>query len=355
MPAQPLAPEKLREAIEAYHAAGKNMTEAAKALGVNESTLRHRVTVAQSAGFFVATKVPDGNVPIEELIERLSTDFERKEAEALGRHLIHIDMAEDIAQGILAFGDPHLGSPLTDWPALKRDIALVKKTKGLFATNIGDTGDNWSGKLAGLWAQSSVSHHNEHRLAEWFLREIAPKCLVWIMGNHDAWTGAGSLLSWLVGHHGVIEGDWSQRIALRFPGGRTIRVGTYHGLQGHSFWNPGHGGLRQARLGPRDHLIFAGHTHKSMILTPAAVDPDTLEWSIVVQLGSYKRLPNHYGNRLGGSELNAFPSAVAIFNPQAKKPSSLVRIYTDPEDGADVLGWMRKRQASAKTAEIPGT
>ena len=68
-----------------------------------------------------------------ELIERLKTDFARKEQYELERKLIPVDVNIDGPIGILHFGDPHVDDPGTDWATLESHIKLVNDTPGLFA------------------------------------------------------------------------------------------------------------------------------------------------------------------------------------------------------------------------------
>jgi hypothetical protein len=345
MATPPLSDELALEAVRAFHAHGSKAA-AAVALGLKPNTYDTRLARGQARGLekgFVRDAAPPSpHIPIQEQVERLRRDYILKQAHATATKLLKMNITVSGPIGLLAFGDPHLSSPLTDWVALTRDIELVKKTPGLFGTNIGDTGDNWTGKLAHLWADNEVSHTTEVRLVKWFMEEI-PWMLV-LYGNHCLWSGAGSVLPWLAEQQGILDANWSQRIALEFPNGRQVRIGCYHGANGHSMWNAVHGGIKLAKMGPRDHLICAGHIHKSQVLYPI-VDPDSGDWASVLQLGSYKNLSDNYGKRLGGGEQNAFPSAVVIINPAATTPAGLLRIFPDTEEGADFLTYLRRKKS----------
>jgi hypothetical protein len=333
----------LLEAVEAVRKAGGNKAEAARVLGWEYQTIVSRCNVAEKRGFVRAAPAPSAHVPLPMLIERLKDDYARKRENANASKLARVHVTMDGPVGMLVFGDPHLGSHLTNWPALERDINLIKDTEGLFATNIGDTGDNWTGKLAHLWADNEMSASTEARLTHWFIEELADQWLLLLYGNHDLWSGAGSALPWLAQQHGILDANWSQRVALQFPNGREVRVGAYHGANGHSMWNSVHGGIKLAKMGPRDHLICAGHIHQSQILYPV-VDPGSGEWSTVLQVGSYKDISDNYGKRLGGGERNAFPSAVVIINPAARTPAGLLRVFPDTEEGADFLTYLRGKK-----------
>lgn len=301
---------------------------------------------ANSGRDFEVPEIPSPHAPIEETIRRLCEDYERTRAHHDATRLIRVKVNVEGPIGLLVFGDPHLGSPHTDWPAIRRNVELTQKVDGLYGTNIGDTGDNWSGKLARLWADNEISHATEYRLSEWFMKSV--RWLLWVYGNHDVWTMPGNPLSWMARHAGVeLTADWSQRLELVFPNQRGVRIGIHHGANGHSLWNPGHGVLKETRIGTRDHLVCGGHIHQSFVLGPT-VDPHTLEWSYGLQIGSFKNIPGHFGKRIGGSHQNAFPAAVVIIDPEATRHSGLISIYPDTELGADVLTFMRRRRAQGR-------
>ena len=84
-----------------------------------------------------------------------------------------------------------------------RDADLMAKTPGVYAVNIGDTTDNWGGRLIRLYAENDVSRQTERKLARWFLQESGIRWLVWLHGNHDTMDGAfTSYLEGINGHAG---------------------------------------------------------------------------------------------------------------------------------------------------------
>ena len=666
MPTPPLSEELMQQAVEAVAQYG-SVSAAAAALGLPRGTFASRYARAKTAETeFEVAPLPSPDVPVDDLIERLTADYARKKEHAERSRLVPVTIRRDGPIGLLVFGDPHLGSPHTNWPALKRDVELTQKTEALYGTNIGDTGDNWSGKLAHLWAGMGVSHSQEKQLSEWFLKNV--RWLLWLGGNHDChddktealtrrgwrgpdeiaegdevlaldtatglavwspvkrkivrhhagpmishdmvglsfnvtpnhrllhkrrdylkrwsgwryspagntamgrvgfalsapsgrpdceltdpqiqvaawvltdgsirwagnspnicvyqskdpseliaaldgaglewtvgerqrktaavcgralvseplpervfrisaasgrklvqwlpqkgtlpewtdrlserqfdvflhalmagdgawnsrgtkdsgqlhgekafleqvqalaiqhgwsaslsvargkdwrlnlcrrdditldwkggvereydgqvwclttehgnfavrrlgmvhfsgncWSGAGDLLPWLSRQIGVLHSEWEQRIALQFPNGREVRIGCYHGAKGYSLFNPGHGVLRTAKLGPPDHLVCAGHTHVSWVQGPIGLD-DTGEWGWGLQVGSYKDIADMFGKRARGErEQNLFPSAVVVIDPCATSPAGLIRIFPDTVEGADYLTHLRRR------------
>ena len=59
--------------------------------------------------------------------------------------------------GVAFVGDPHVDNNGCNWPLLRRDIAIMRDTPGMFAVNIGDVTDNWAGRLVRLYADQEMS------------------------------------------------------------------------------------------------------------------------------------------------------------------------------------------------------
>jgi hypothetical protein len=349
----PLTPEQA-EALALVRQHG-SIRAAIRASGWPRTTLRKRYARAcrAEAGegpgkpFEVQAPATSPDVPVQELIDRLCRDYRRKAEHAEANRIVGVDIKVNGPVGLLVFGDPHLDSPLTNWPAVMRDIGLVNKTEALFGVNLGDTVDNWGGKLAHLAANNGVTQHDASRLAHWFIGEV--DWLLFLLGNHCWMRDGGSLIRWMSERAGHLAADWSQRLALRFPNGREVRVNHKHGFNGNSIWHPNHGQLREMRFGARDHLYTGGHIHQAGIMGPI-VDQTSGDWMIALQVGAYKDLSDTYGKRIGSGMQNAFPSAVVVINPEATKPSGLLHIFPDTEEGADYLGFARKRWAQGKRA-----
>jgi hypothetical protein len=335
-------------ALAAYEEHGSH-ERAAKALAMRKSSYRELLRQArgEERGFSVVTP-PSPDEPLPELLQRLRASYARKRAHADATRLVQVNVNIEGPIGLLIFGDPHLGSPLTNWTKLLRDMDLVKNTPGLFGVNLGDVGDNWAGKLAHLWADNEMSHRTEQRLVRWFLRDI--DWLLWLRGNHCFWTGPGDPTPWLAEQEDVIAADWSQRIELVFPRGRPCRIGAYHGARGSSMWNSVHGAVKQIRLGARDHLVVAGHTHRGQMLGPIE-DDNTGEWSWALNVGSYKDLADGFSKRIGGEGQNAYPSALVIIDPEAPAEEDFIRLRF-PVAGAAELTWLREQHAHGRHKEL---
>jgi hypothetical protein len=286
---------------------------------------------------------PDADIPIEEYVEQRIRAFDRKRAHEDGRRLIPVSVASSLPIGILHFGDPHVDDDGTDLGLLREHARLVRETPGLYGANVGDTTNNWTGRLAHLYSQQATRASDAWRLGEWFIREVRDWLYV-IGGNHDLWSGAGDPLRWICDGAGAMYAPSEVRIALRFPNGREVRINARHDFAGHSQYNPAHGVMKALTFGVRDHIAICGHKHTSGygILR----DPDTGIATHGIQVASYK-LFDRYAREHGFRDQNLSPAVVTVIDPSlpATHPG-LVKVFWDPVEGADYLTFLRQRQAA---------
>jgi hypothetical protein len=285
---------------------------------------------------------PATGLPREELIEHRIRKFERKRAHEEARRLIPIDLPTDEPIGILHFGDPHLDDDGTDLAKVKEHGELVRNTPGLYGANLGDTTNNWIGRLARLYASQGTTAAEAWQLAEWFIRDlVGPKWLYMISGNHDAWSGAGDPLQWIAAGAGALYQDTEVRIELRFPGGTRIKIHCRHDFAGHSIYNPAHGPMRALQFGQRDHLAIAGHLHISA--HGVLKDPETGITMNALRVASYKRF-DAYARDKGLRDQSLSPCAVTVLDPKLPETHpDLVKVFWDPNEGAEFLTFKRLR------------
>lgn len=163
--------------------------------------------------------LPDEDVPIEELLEHRKEAFRRKMAAAAARRLVPVNVKIDGPVGITWFGDPHIDDDGCNLPQLEADVQAVSSTKGMLAGNIGDTNNNWIGRLARLWEHQSTTGKQAWLLVEWFVKSLP--WLVFLGGNHGAWAGSGDPLQWMLRNAPTLQDDMEARFELRFPNGTS--------------------------------------------------------------------------------------------------------------------------------------
>jgi hypothetical protein len=324
---------------------------------MNERTLQMRLKKMKDKGYVIPdstyqpgrqvvdkgdyefTALPDDDVPIEELIAQRKRKFQHKREHEEASKLIPIKVKMDGAIGILHFGDPHVDDDGCDIEAIERHTDLVNRTEGLFAANVGDTTNNWCGRLARLYADQTTSAAQAWKIAEWFINRC--NWLYMIGGNHDLWSGSGDPLRWIAKQQDALYKSSEARLALRFPNGLEVRVNARHDHSGSSIWNPAHGPMKAALMGTRDHLYVAGHKHESAYsVLKDAISGITMH---ACKVASYK-IYDRYAKERGFRDNCLSPCALTTINPAlpADHPD-LVKVWWDPEEGADYLTYLRRR------------
>lgn len=225
---------------------------------------------------------------------------------------------------------------------MEAHATLVRKTPGLYAANVGDTTNNWIGRLAKLYASQTTTAAEGWRLAEWFVRDlVGSKWLYIVGGNHDAWSGAGDPLIWISAQAGALYQDSEVRLALRTRD-TEIRVNCRHDFAGSSIYNPAHGPMKAALFGTRDHLLIAGHKHESAY--GVLKDPESGITMHAMKVASYK-LYDRYARERGLRDQNLSPCALTVISPQlGTAHPDLIKVFWEPAEGAAYLTWLRGRK-----------
>ena len=330
--------------------------EAAKELGLSVRCVMERAGSLEAAGIegiqttyhspktdkkeFEFTPLPRDDISIEELIQHRKRQFANKRNYEEASKLIPIRIKIPGPIGILHFGDPHVDDDGTDIEALERHTELVNRTDGMFAVNVGDTTNNWVGRLARLYADQSTSAAQAWRLAEWFVGRC--NWLYMLSGNHDAWSGAGDPLRWIAKQQDALYKSSEARIELKFPNGNSVRVNARHDHSGSSIWNPAHGPMKAALMGTRDHIYVAGHKHESAY--SVLKDPINGITMHALKVASYKVFDRFAKDR-GFRDNSLSPCAMTIINPaMADNHPDFIKVFWEPEIGADYLTYLRKKK-----------
>lgn len=292
---------------------------------------------------WVADEVPNEDVPIEELVAHRKRQFEHKKAHEEASKLQRIRVKLDGPVALVHLGDPHVDDDGTDIGQLEHDKEVVNATEGMFAGNVGDTTNNWCGRLARLYAEQSTSSSQAWRLAEWFLNGLDLMYL--IAGNHDLWSGSGDPLKWIKTRKTIYKKS-QVRINLVFPNKREVRINARHDFKGYSMWNPVHGASKAAQKGWNDHVLVCGHKHTSGYTV--VKDPMNGILSHCIQVASYK-IYDAFAKTNGFPDQHISPHAVTVINPYADKERNLVQFFWDIDVAADYLTWLRGKWASGKS------
>jgi hypothetical protein len=149
-------------------------------------------------------------------------------------------------------------------------------------------------------------------------------------------------MRWIAKQSDALYKSSEARIALRFPNGREVRVNSRHDHAGSSIWNPAHGPMKAAIMGTRDHLYVAGHKHESAY--SVLKDPINNIAMHALKVSSYK-VYDRFAKERGFRDNTLSPCALAVINPDLPpEHPDLVKIWWDPEEGADYLRRLRSRR-----------
>jgi hypothetical protein len=289
---------------------------------------------------FTLPDLPDDDVSIDDLVAHRKKQFAKKRDHESARKLLPIAINIEGPVGILHFGDPHVDDDGTDIEALERHSDLCRKVTGLFAANVGDTTNNWAGRLAKLYAEQSTSAKQAWKLAEWFITRN--RWLYILAGNHDLWSGDGDPLRWITRQTDALYQSTEARLELKFPNGAAVRVNARHDFAGHSQWNPAHGPMKSVFHGARDHIAICGHRHKSGY--GIIKDPMTGIACHAIQVASYK-IFDRYAMDKGFRDQSLSPCVVTVIDPEIPTDHpDMVKVFWDPEEGVDYLKYARKRR-----------
>lgn len=264
-----ISTERLREAVLAL-TQFSSKTAAAEAMGVPRTTFRHWINLAEKRGIEnISEPQPiqfpsfvtegDEEEPIAELLARREKHFERKWKAHAARQWFEIKVSETEPYGIVLFGDPHLDDDGCNVKLLREHLSIASQP-GVYALNIGDTHNNWVGRLERLYADQEASKHTGKRLVEWFLFDSGARWLCWVLGNHDAWND-GIDFHMRLAQHRIPVIDWKAQFKLVHPSGTEAKIDASHGRKGSSIWNNLHATLRAAKLGEMADAYLTGHTH----------------------------------------------------------------------------------------------
>jgi hypothetical protein len=289
---------------------------------------------------------PDDDIPIEEIIAHQEKQFRKKFDHHRAKKWFPIKVRMDGPIGLSFFGDPHIDDDGCNWPLLRRDCEIHRKTPALFGVNIGDTTNNWVGRLMRLFANQNMGQSRARKLAKWLLPESGVTWLAWLIGNHDAWNEGDAILRAMGGHLVPME-DWQAQFKLVFPNGRECRIWAAHDFPGHSQWNSLHGPQKAAHTKDWAHVYACGHKHNWAAHQEESASKEFVYW--LLRARGYKFFDSH-SEHLGHASQQEGAAITAVINPDASNMAGLVQAFADMEAAADYLTFLRKRGGYAKAA-----
>lgn len=281
---------------------------------------------------------PDENISTEEIIAHLKKRWEKKHEHEQAKRWFKIKIKSDDPFGLVVVGDPHLGTH-TNWTLLERDVEIMANTPGLGCVNIGDTTNNWGGRLTALYAEEDISRKTERQLARWFLKEANVPWCVWCQGNHDVMNSEFATYLKAINTAKIPMVDWQAKFQLVFPS-TTIKIDAAHSHKGTSIYSPTHG-QRRADLWSAENadIIVAGHHHTWSLQQMERSDHSCV---VYARCRGYK-FHDEYAHRHQFNEEQFGSSIIFIIDPTAP-PNCRVKPFADLAEGAEFLTWKRSKR-----------
>lgn len=340
---------EIADAMEAVSRIGSKV-KAAKSLGISRANLYRRLSHSNNAEDPTTTDIeypdlPSSELSAEGLIQQACDRFNAHKAAKDARKWMEIKINTDKPIGVCFMGDPHVDNNGCNWPLLKRDIDLLRSTPGMYGVNIGDTTDNWIGRLVRLYQDAEMSKKQAWKLAKYLLKDADIKWLCILLGNHDAW-GDGPFLIKANAPTMVPVEDWQSRFVIVFPNGKRVKIHASHDFPGSSIWNKMHGPQKAAMLMEEAHIYACGHKHEWGI-NEGENSARGFNYYLIRSRG-YKYIDT-YSDQLGHFPPQHGASVTAIIDPNSAG-TGYIRCFPDLEEAANYLKYRRSLHDSSLNA-----
>lgn len=329
-----------------HFAAGLTVTETAAAMGRPRPTVQHWKRAIDASPVSNVEEVqfpdfPDDDVSADEILDSMARRNNKRLEHAAAMKWFKIGMPSDDPIGLAIVGDPHLGSNGCNIALMRSDVALMAGTEGVYAMNIGDTVDNWGGRLLNLYAENDVSKQTERKLARWFLENSGVRWLVWLEGNHDLMDGGFINYLRAINANRIVMTDWQAKFRLAFPNKSETRVNAAHNHKGTSIYNPLHGQKRASLWGGADgaDLIVAGHHHT---WAQSMEEGDDGHVTIMARARGYKSADD-YALHHGFPDRTHGASLLYVIDPRQEDPLRRHKLFPSLAEGCEYLTWLRSK------------
>jgi hypothetical protein len=344
-PGRSISDEEIRKVLHAYKNEGSQQ-KAADHLDMTKSYIARTMLSAKKRGITIDEveplefpDLPSGDVPTQDLIDKLCDRFITRHDAATSREWFQIKVNVNGPFLLAFFGDPHMDDNGCNWPLLKRDVALVVDNDFCFGVGLGDYTNNWSGRLSmRLHPYQETTRPQAWQLAEWFFATV-PWALL-IKGNHDLWSssyGTGDVLDYMARGAAPLE-DWQAKVEF-VQGDKKWRVWVAHDFPGSSIHNPAHGLMRRARTSGAADLYISGHKHNWSLWHHEDPDHRSIYWA--ARARGYKFMDDH-ATQLGYADQWQGATIAAIFDP-SQDGIGRMQCFADLPTAISYLKFLRKK------------
>jgi hypothetical protein len=297
--------------------------------------------VAERVGTFTPPVLPPSHEPVADMIARRKAAFARKRDAASAKRWMRFEIHENAPFALAFVGDPHADDDGCDLPTLEAHLELISNTPGMFGVGMGDWTNNWTGRLARLYAEQGTTASDAWRFAEWMLRRDGWMLL--LRGNHDMWSGGGDPLRWISNGAAPLV-DWSAQFVVAC-GDAEWRIEAAHDFPGSSMWNKLHAPLKRAKLvGQEADLYVCAHRHVFALAEEQDEFTGRVSW--LARTRGYKALDSYAHVSGYGQQQDRGQSIAAVCTPEDRR----MRCFSDLAEAADYLKWLRRPRVSLRAA-----
>lgn len=346
----PVSPEQIQQIMNLYEEYG-NCVVVAEVLSMTPRTVQRHVAQHKEELIINATELPgfpDDDIPVEEIIKLMEDRYSQRETHAFSKKWMPFRPQVDGPIGVAFVGDPHLDNNGCNWPLLTSDVKIIAEAEGMYGVNIGDTTDNWVGRLIKEYANSDTSRNTATKLIKWFMKDCGINWWLWLHGNHDLWNYGDEILEAL-NNKVIIMEDWQCQFKIVFKNKVEGRVWAAHTFPGNSMWNSLHAMQKAAHMKDWAHLYIGGHTHNWALHKEESASKEFIYW--LARARGYKFLDD-YADRLGHQSQQSGATIISVWDPYASREANFLQCYDDVEEGASILEWKRGRWAASKSTEV---
>lgn len=331
-------------------AQGKTDAEVAAALGLADQRALYRRL--QKLGMKLSdfprgtaplvSRIRSANMSYQELKADRKRTWNRKRNHEADLAALTLTLPISGPYGIVFLGDPHVDDDGCDWDQLDRHIGIIRDTDGLYAANLGDTTNNWIGRLERLYAHQRTTAAEARILAEGFIRELDGKWLFNLGGNHDLWSGSDDPLPAICEAARSTYVPIGGKIRIR-QGRHVLDVNARHTFPGNSMWNTAHGAARSILMGNIEHITVCGHKHTTGHNVVKAPNDRICH---AIQVASYK-LIDSYAKEGGFRDNSISPACVVIVDHRYPDTDpAMLTVVHSVERGAAILRHLRAEHAA---------
>ena len=321
---------------------------AAAALDMNYHTFRSRMSRLKNEKIPTKSKtrgartghIPKKTYDFRRFLDVRMDQYDRQLAHETAWDWAEVFIPDSKPVGLMVFGDPHLDNPGTHIEEFVDHLYLAKDTPGVYAVNLGDVTDNWTGKLMAKYQDHVVSRGDAMEATRHIMNDFGVHWLLWLIGNHDVWESGQHILEGLNSKNTLMR-YWDAKVNFNFPGEQVIKVHAAHSFKGTSMYSPTYGAAKHATLAQDADLWICGHFHESGIQVFEARHSNKI--FTLGQASGYKKIDN-YARAGGFGSCRSGSSIFFILDPSAEQPEDRVLPFLNPRTGVKFLKTMRRQR-----------